>query len=134
MNETLKTIHELRSIRNFSDKEITDLDLKTILDAAVRAATAGMQQSYSIVVVEDEIVLEIPTGTQSGHVFRLKGKGIKRLNGGGKGDQLVKVYVEVPKSLNAHQKKLLREFEASLGKKAKGTTESFTDKVKKMFK
>lgn len=58
MNDTLKTIHELRSIRDFSDKEITDLDLKTILDTAVRAATAGMQQSYSIVVVEDEIILK----------------------------------------------------------------------------
>ncbi|MHA2305862.1 MAG: nitroreductase family protein [Candidatus Hodarchaeales archaeon] len=58
MNETLNTIQKLRSIRNFSEKEITDSDLKTILDAAVRAATAGMQQSYSIVVVEDKDILK----------------------------------------------------------------------------
>lgn len=58
MNETLKTIQKLRSIRNFSEKEITDSDLNTILDAAVRAATAGMQQSYSIVVVEDKEILK----------------------------------------------------------------------------
>ena len=58
MNEMLNTIHKLRSIRNFSEKEITDSDLNTILDAAVRAATAGMQQSYSIVVVEDKVILK----------------------------------------------------------------------------
>ncbi len=58
MNETLNTIHGLRSIRNFSEKKITDSDLNTILDAAVRAATAGMQQSYSIVVVEEKEILK----------------------------------------------------------------------------
>lgn len=58
MNETLNTIQKLRSIHNFSEKEITDTDLNIILDAAVRAATAGMQQSYSIIVVEDKVVLK----------------------------------------------------------------------------
>ncbi|MFX0124990.1 MAG: nitroreductase family protein [Candidatus Hodarchaeota archaeon] len=58
MNETLNTIQKLRSIRNFSEKEIKDSDLNTILDAAVRAATAGMQQSYSIVVVENKKILK----------------------------------------------------------------------------
>jgi FMN reductase [NAD(P)H] len=54
MNETLKTIHRLKSIRNFSDKEITPDDLKIILDACVRAATASARQSYSIIVVSDK--------------------------------------------------------------------------------
>ncbi|MHA2247102.1 MAG: nitroreductase family protein [Candidatus Hodarchaeales archaeon] len=58
MNETLNLIQNLRSIRNFSEKEIADSDLNTILDSAVRAATAGMQQSYSIVVVEDKEILK----------------------------------------------------------------------------
>lgn len=58
MNETLNTIQRLRSIRNFSEKEISDSDLKTILDVAVRAATAGMQQSYSIIVVENKEILK----------------------------------------------------------------------------
>ena len=58
MNETLNTIQNLRSIRSFSEKEITDSDLNTILDSAVRAATAGMQQSYSIVVVEDKEIMK----------------------------------------------------------------------------
>ncbi|MFX0126275.1 MAG: nitroreductase family protein, partial [Candidatus Hodarchaeota archaeon] len=58
MNETLNTIQKLRSIRSFSEKEITDTDLNIIFDAAVRAATAGMQQSYSIVVVKDKELLK----------------------------------------------------------------------------
>jgi molecular chaperone DnaJ len=84
--------------------------------------------------IDEKVPLSIPSGTQSGHVFRLKGKGIKELNGRGRGDQLVKVQVETPRGLNAHQKKLLKEFESSLGEKAKGSAESLADKVKKMFK
>lgn len=55
MNETLKTIHSLRTIHgNFSDSEIVEEDLKTILDACVRAANASARQSYSIIVVNDK--------------------------------------------------------------------------------
>jgi nitroreductase len=53
-NETLRTIHNLRSTHgNFSEREISDTDLRVILDAAVRAANASARQSYSIIVVED---------------------------------------------------------------------------------
>jgi nitroreductase len=58
MNETLKTLHSLRSIHgDFSDREIVDEDLQAILDASVRAANASARQSYSIVVVEDRDVM-----------------------------------------------------------------------------
>jgi len=59
MNETLKTIHNLRSIHfNFSSQKIKDEDLKLILDASIRAANATNEQSYSIVVVEDSNVIK----------------------------------------------------------------------------
>ncbi|MHA2278699.1 MAG: nitroreductase family protein [Candidatus Kariarchaeaceae archaeon] len=58
MNETIKTIHSLRSIRRFSDKEILSSDLKTILDAAVCSANASARQSYSIIVIEERKVLD----------------------------------------------------------------------------
>ena len=83
--------------------------------------------------IEGRVALSIPEGTRSGHIFRLKGKGIKRLDGRGRGDYLVKVEVEIPKGLGAHQKKLLREFEASFGgSKAKGA-EGLAKKVKKVI-
>ncbi len=78
--------------------------------------------------------VSIPAGTPSGEVFRLRGKGIKRLDGRGRGDQLVKVQAEVPKKLTDEQKKILKEFEASLGGKSGSGTEKLVDKFKKMFK
>jgi len=84
--------------------------------------------------IEGDVGLSIPPGTQSGEIFRLKGKGIKRLDGRGRGDQLIKVRVEVPKKLTDRQQKLLREFEASLGKKQAKGKKKLVDKMKKIFK
>ncbi|MCK5063694.1 MAG: nitroreductase family protein [Candidatus Fermentibacteraceae bacterium] len=59
MNETLKTIADLRSVHgDFSEKEISAQDLQTILDSAVRAANASARQSYSIIVVEDSDMMK----------------------------------------------------------------------------
>lgn len=58
-NETLRTIHSLRSTHgNFSDKEIADRDLRTILSAAVRAANSSGRQCYSIIVIEDKELMK----------------------------------------------------------------------------
>ena len=58
MNDTLKTIHSLRSIHgNFSSKEMKDEDLDIILNACVRAANASNRQSYSIIVIKDKKVM-----------------------------------------------------------------------------
>jgi len=58
LNETLKTIYSLRTDRVFSDREVSDEDLETILDACVRAATGSFRQSYSIIVVRDRKVIK----------------------------------------------------------------------------
>ena len=88
----------------------------------------------SVPGIDGDIQVEIPAGTSTGHVFRLRGKGIKRLDGRGRGDQLVKVEVEIPKKLTVEQQEKLREFEKSLGKgQAKGH-DNIIDKVKNIFK
>ena len=56
----------------------------------------------------------IPEGTQTGTVFRLKGKGIPVLNGRGRGDQYVTVIIETPRNLNREQKDALRKFSETL--------------------
>ncbi|MFC1480157.1 DnaJ C-terminal domain-containing protein, partial [Candidatus Omnitrophota bacterium] len=88
--------------------------------------------------LEGKETVSVPAGTPSGEVFRLKGKGIRRLDGRGRGDQFVKVQVEVPKKLTLEQKKLLMEFESSLGQKAEQQTKpaarNFVDKMKKIFR
>ncbi len=63
MNETLRTIHSLRTIHgDFSDREVPDEDLALILDASVRAANASARQSYAIVAVSDPGQIEALTG------------------------------------------------------------------------
>ena len=81
--------------------------------------------------VNGEEEISIPPGTESGQVFRLRGKGVRRLDGRGSGDQLIRVLVNVPKNLNSGQKKLLRDFEASLGSKAASGQKNVVDRMKK---
>lgn len=58
MNETLETIHNLRSTRKFTDKEITKKDVEKILEATIRTANSGGRQVYSIIVVDDRELLD----------------------------------------------------------------------------
>ncbi|MGB2601788.1 MAG: molecular chaperone DnaJ [Candidatus Omnitrophota bacterium] len=83
--------------------------------------------------IEGDVDLSIPEGTESGYIFRLKSKGIKRLDGRGRGDHLIKVHVEIPKNLNAHQKKVLREFEDSVGGEKASGNKNILAKVKEFF-
>jgi len=70
MNETIKVIKSLRSIRNYSDKEISEKDLETILKSSVRAANASGRQNYSIIVVDDkETLKQLFYGSNKGLVF-----------------------------------------------------------------
>ena len=73
---------------------------------------------------------EIPEGTQTGTQFTLRGKGIPDVNTKRKGDLIISVIVETPKNLSSEQKKLLREFSASLGEENNGKQQGF---FKKMF-
>jgi len=62
--------------------------------------------------------LKIPAGTQTGTVFRMKGKGMHSLHGYGKGSQMVKVVVQVPEKLSKKQKDLLKQLDKTLDKKS----------------
>jgi molecular chaperone DnaJ len=60
--------------------------------------------------IDGKVRYPIPEGTQTGTVFRLRNKGIPRLDGNGRGDQFVRTVIEVPKRLSEKQKKILKEF------------------------
>jgi len=77
--------------------------------------------------------LKIPTATQSGTTFRLRSKGMPSLRGGGQGDQLVRVQVEVPQSLSSEQRRILEEFARVSGDASEPTSKSFFEKAKKFF-
>ncbi len=83
--------------------------------------------------VEENSVLTIPPGTPSGHIFRVRSKGVKKLDGRGRGDQLIKVEVDVPKNLNARQKQILKDFGSTLEEGKAPDPDNIVDKVKKFF-
>lgn len=85
------------------------------LDLGVNVAQAALGAEVEVDTVDGPARLKIPAGTQPGKVLRLKGKGVPHLRGQGRGDQLVVVNVEIPKSLNADQRKLFEQLAKSLG-------------------
>ena len=77
--------------------------------------------------------MKVPEGTQSGKVFRLKGKGIPHLHGGGRGDQHVRVVLETPTELSRPQRELLEKFAEISGEETHPQSKSFFAKVREMF-
>ncbi len=75
-------------------------------------------------------LMKVPPGAPSGKEFRLKGKGIPRLSGHGKGDEIVVVKIEVPKYITPRQRELLEEFAQINGDR---TSKTFKDKIKDIF-
>ena len=83
--------------------------------------------------IDGKVQYTIPEGTQSGTVFRLRQKGIKYLNGRGRGDQYVTVTVEIPKKVTREQRKALEAFEATLKDENYEQRKGFFKKIKDMF-
>ena len=79
------------------------------------------------------VPLKIPAGTQSGKVFKLKGKGLASVRGQGSGDEEVTVVVETPTHLSEKQKELLKQFASMSEDKVNPMTHSFMTKVRKLF-
>lgn len=103
-------------------------------DIPITYAQAVMGDELIVPTIDGNVKYTISEGTQSGTVFRLKGKGVKKLQRSDRGDQYVKVYVEVPKNLSKNQKELLKAFEESLDEKNYEKKRSFFDKIKDIFK
>jgi molecular chaperone DnaJ len=78
--------------------------------------------------------LKVPAGTQSGQVFKLRGKGIVNLNGRGQGDLLARLIVEVPSRLNAEQRLKLEEFANLCGEENTPLHKGFFDRAKEFFR
>jgi len=96
--------------------------------------TAALGGEVSVPTLDGKGEMKIPSGTQSGKVFRLKNKGMASLRGGYKGDQYVRVMLQVPKKLTAEQKDLLERFAEIGGDKVGIPGDSFKEKIKKVFK
>ena len=97
--------------------------------------TAALGGELKVPTLDGSVVLKVPAGTQSGKLFRLRGKGVQSVRSRGVGDLLCRVAVETPVNLNADQKALLEEFQSLSGQSAGHHPESqgWADKVKGFF-
>lgn len=96
----------------------------------VKAALGG---EIVVPTLEGNASLKIPAGTPSGKTFRLRGKGVPDLRGGSRGDLNIRVHIEVPKKLNATQRKKLEEFAAVCDEDTNPDSKSFFDKARDIF-
>lgn len=114
-------------------------DNDIVLDISINVAQAALGDKVQIPTVDGDAELTIPAGTQTGKVFRLRGKGIPRLRSdgtnSGRGDQLVYIQVEVPNSLTADQRRLFEQLAATFGKEVhpQQNGRGFFDRVKDML-
>lgn len=95
-------------------------DNDLLMEATITFTQAALGDEIIVPTLDGKVEMKIPPGTQNGNVFRLRGKGFSSLHISGKGDQLVKIKVEVPTKLNDRQKQLLHEFAEASGEKARG--------------
>ena len=83
--------------------------------------------------IDGSVKYSLPPGTQSGTVFRLKGKGVARINSSSKGDQYVKVIVEIPKKISDKQAELLKKFAEEDGEIVSGCKKKLGQKIEDFF-
>ena len=110
-------------------------DYNIWIDFPITYAQAALGAEIEVPTIDGKVSYNVPAGTQPGTVFRLRGKGVQKLqrSEGDRGDQMVKINVEVPKNLNKKQKEALQAFEDTLEEKNYEKRKSFFDKIKDMF-
>ncbi len=94
---------------------------------------AALGAEVVVPTIDGKVSYEVRPGTQPGDVFKFKGKGIQKLGGRGRGDQYVRIAIEIPRNLSQKQKKLLEEFDSESEDKNYQKRKSFFDKIKDMF-
>lgn len=104
-------------------------------EVPISFSAAALGGEIEVPTLDGRVMLKVPAETQSGKLFRLRGKGVTPMRGGNAGDLICRVALETPVNLSSRQKELLREFEQSM-KDDNGHSpraDSWFDGVKKFF-
>ncbi|MCX5703612.1 MAG: molecular chaperone DnaJ, partial [Candidatus Omnitrophica bacterium] len=123
-------LHVIIEVKEHPVFQRHDNDILTELNISLSKAILGGE--IEVHTLGGKVSMKVPSGTQSGRVFRLKEKGIPDIHGRGIGDELVKVNVEIPTRLTSEQRKLMEEFARLSGEEV--NKESFSDKIKKTLR
>jgi molecular chaperone DnaJ len=108
-------------------------EYEVLAEVPVSFTQAALGAQIEVPTLDGKVKMKIPAGTQSGKVFRLKGKGIPHLHGAARGDQHVRVLVETPTELSSAQRELLEKFAEACGEDVSPQTRNFFQKVKELF-
>lgn len=104
-----------------------------LCDYPISFVQATLGSEIQVPTIDGMVSYNVPEGTQSGTVFRLKGKGVQKLNSSQRGDQYVTIKVEIPKGLSEHQKSILRQFDENVDPSKYKQRKSFFEKLKDLF-
>jgi molecular chaperone DnaJ len=105
-----------------------------ICEVPISFVQAALGADIQVPTLEGTADIKIPSGTQTGTVFRLKGKGVKNVQGYGWGDLHVRVTVEVPTKLSSEQRAKLQQFADSCDRDVNPKSQSFFEKAKNLFR
>lgn len=94
---------------------------------------AALGDQIEVPTLEGKVTMKLPPGTQPGKIFRLRGKGLPVFGGAGKGDQLVRITLEVPGALTDGQRTLIGQLAEELKDEAHPRQKGFLDKLKELF-
>jgi molecular chaperone DnaJ len=117
-------------VRVLSHKYFRRRENDILLDLDINIAQATLGAEVDVPTVDGLTKLKIPAGIQPGKVLRMRGKGVPHLRGNGRGDQMVVVNVEVPKSLTSDQRILMEKLAESLGSEVKPAERGFLEWLK----
>jgi DnaJ-class molecular chaperone len=101
------------------DNQFKRENYDVVVDVNINIKQAAMGDVIDVPTIDGPLSLKIQTGTQPDTLIRLRGKGVPYVRGGGRGDQYVRIRIQIPTRLSARQKELLTEFEEE-GKKKRG--------------
>ena len=102
-------------------------------EGPVSGGQAALGAKVEVPSIDGRTEIEIKPGTQSGDVLRLRGQGLPRLGGGPRGDQLVRIFVEVPTRLSDEQRELLERFSELSGDEVNPRRRGFLEKLRDLF-
>jgi molecular chaperone DnaJ len=125
---------DLYVVLHVREHEVFERDGDDLLcEVPIQFAQATLGSEVEVPTLSGKSSIRVPAGTQTGTVFRLKGRGVKNLQGYGSGDLLVRVTVEVPTQLTSAQREKLEEFAALCDRNSHPRSKSFLERAKEFF-
>ena len=109
-------------------------DYDVFIEIPITFVQAALGATIRVPTLDGVVEYDIPEGTQTGTIFKLRNKGVPYIRGKNRGDQYVTVEIEVPKNMSSKQKEILKEFDQASSDKDYKKQRTWFDKMKEFLK